>query len=82
MKYRLRSGPGIPSRNGPTRRDEHPPGGSTLITSAPISANIRPHSEARSSVRSNTRYPAIGAPTACTQAAFSNSHPATTSLLV
>src|SRR5260370_10450268 len=33
-----------------------PPTGSTLITSAPISASIWPHSSPRSVVRSSTRY--------------------------
>src|SRR5208282_2893218 len=38
-------------------RVEHPPGGSTLITSAPRSANILPHSAPFSSVKSSRRNP-------------------------
>src|ERR1019366_10540650 len=39
------------------RRVEHPSGGSTLITSAPRSANILPHSAPFSSVKSSSRNP-------------------------
>src|SRR5579875_2788241 len=39
------------------RRVEHPGGGSTLITSAPISANIFPQIAPLSSVRSSIRSP-------------------------
>src|SRR5271166_6370430 len=39
------------------RRVEHPPGGSTLITSAPKSANILPHNAPFSSVKSSSRNP-------------------------
>src|SRR5208283_1514077 len=39
------------------RRVEHPAGGSTLITSAPRSANILPHNAPFSSVKSSSRNP-------------------------
>src|SRR5271167_1800959 len=39
------------------RRVEHPSGGSTLITSAPRSANILPHNAPFSSVKSSSRNP-------------------------
>ena len=35
---RLRPGPGLPSMKGPISRMGSPPGGSTLMTSAPMSA--------------------------------------------
>ena len=50
-------GPTSSSRNGGMRRVEHPPGGSTLITSAPRSAKILPHIAPFSSVRSSIRKP-------------------------
>src|SRR5215469_11195837 len=57
IAYRLRSGPGRSSRNGGMVRLEHPSGGSTLMTSAPMSAKILPHSAPFSSVRSSIRNP-------------------------
>src|ERR1700687_4501679 len=57
MKYRPRSSSGMSSRNGGIRRVGHPSGGSTLITSAPMSAKILPHNAPLSSARSSILNP-------------------------
>src|SRR5262245_36209827 len=57
IAYKLLSGPGRSSRNGGMVRLVHPPGGSTLMTSAPMSAKILPHSAPFSSARSSIRNP-------------------------
>ena len=51
---RDRSAPGRPSTKGPRRRVGLPPGGSTLMTSAPKSASTLPHQLKPPSVRSRT----------------------------
>ena len=52
---RLFSGPGSSPMNGPRSRVALPPGGSTLMTSAPKSASAFPHQLNPPSLKSTTR---------------------------
>src|SRR5438477_9350514 len=57
------------SKNGPIRRVQLPPGGSTLMTSAPSAPSNRPTYSACSSASSTTRVPASGVGSVVTDSA-------------
>ena len=67
QKLSERFGPGMSFTNGPIARAVEPPGGSTLITSAPISASSLPESCPSSLQSSMTRRPASGPVAASTK---------------